>query len=131
MSLPRRKAIDDWSSEIEEAAATKRKGKIVVYKDRAVLIPERAARIQHVRATTEFATSTEWNTKRFYRFQISLQPNDPPIPAGSIIRVTDGGKDHTLILYVFEVLSAANSSEAALRTIETVTSLKPAPPVTP
>lgn len=130
MSLPRRASIEDWSSEIEALAREQRNGKIVVYKpDRSVIIAERPARIQNVRATPEVATSIEWSTKRFYRFQVELRPDDPHIPAGSIVRVTDGGKDHTLVDYVYEVLSASNSSHAALRTIETVTNLKPSPAV--
>lgn len=86
-----------------------------------VLLEGRPARAQHIRLALEQAGAYEWSTKRRYRFQIELLDDDPTITKGSVVRVTDGGNDPTLEDFAFEVVSASNSSHAALRTLETLT----------
>ena len=85
------------------------------------VIEDRPARAQHIRLATEQSGSREWSAKRRYRFQIDLLPGDPTVTKGMIVRVRDGGRDPSLVDFAFEVITASNSSHAALRTIETVT----------
>lgn len=81
----------------------------------------RPARIQHLRLPLENAGSGEWATKRRYRMQVEILPGDPVLQKGQIVNVLDGGKDPSLEAFSYTLVSAANSSHAALRTLETVT----------
>src|SRR5690606_35515511 len=85
--------------------------------DEAIIIDWRPARAQHVRLALEQAGSAEWATKRRYRFQCEMLPSDPIITKGMLVRFR-GGNDATLASFTFQVISASNSSHAALRTIE-------------
>lgn len=85
------------------------------------VITARKARVQHLRVPLESAGSSEWATRRAIRIQIPLQAGDPLIAKGMIVRVVDGGRDASLELFRYTVLSAINSSHAAVRTIEAVT----------
>lgn len=89
----------------------------------SVALAERPARIQHIRLPLETAGSAEWATRRRYRFQVELRPGDPVITKGMIVVVTDGGRDPNLEAFTYEVISATNSSHAAIRTIETITEM--------
>lgn len=91
------------------------------------IIASRAARAQHIRLPLEESGAYEWSTKRRYRFQIELLEDDPAITKGAIVRVKPGGRDPILQHFAFEVVSASNSSHAALRTIETITDLAKSP----
>lgn len=86
-----------------------------------VLIEARPARAQHLRQPAETSGAGEWSTKRRYRFQIDLLPGDPLIEKATIVRVRSCPRDPSLTQYAFQVVNASNSSQAALRTIETVT----------
>ena len=132
----------DWPSEIADAAIPEFTGRISVidpstsngtYNPDAdayigaiadtPILSNRAARIQHIRLPLEQSGAREWGAKRRYRFQIELRDGDPEITKGMIVRVIDGGRDPSLVNYAFTVLSATNSSHAAIRTIETISEL--------
>lgn len=97
------------------------------YEPEKIILQDRAARAQHIRLALEQAGAYEWSTKRRYRFQIELLADDPTITKGMVVRVTGGGNDPSLQHFAFEVVSASNSSHAALRTIETLTEFGVAP----
>jgi len=86
-----------------------------------VLVSNRAARVQHYRLPLETAGSSEWSSKRRYRFQIVLKTSDPFIPKGAIVQVTKCDRDPALLKLAFEVVSGAGSSHTAVRTLECVT----------
>lgn len=129
---------DDWPSEIAEAAAEEFNILITVTyggtegtydpitdsytggTEPTVLLEDRPARAQHKNLPAESAGAAEWATKRRYHFQTRLQDGDPAIPKGAKVSVTAGGRDPVLESYTFVVITATNSSHAALRTIETV-----------
>ena len=138
-SLPPPPPADSWSDEIAAAAEEMMNGVIDVYipgepgeynpitdeieggTPDQVIVNASKARIQHLAGPAEAAGSAEWATKRRFRFQIPLQAGDAPITKGMLVRVVDGGRDPGLESYSYTVLSAVNSSHAALRTIEAVT----------
>lgn len=86
-----------------------------------VILQGRDARAQHIRLPLEQAGAYEWSTKRRYRFQIDLVLDDPTIRKGMVVRVRESPRDPVLEHFAFQVASASNSSQAALRTIETLT----------
>ena len=81
------------------------------------------ARVQHLRAPREFATTYQAEATRFFRFQID--PNEtwdgssvPFLPQGVKARVIAGGRDSDLESLAFVTTSAINSSHMAVRTVE-------------
>lgn len=85
-----------------------------------VVIADRPARVQHIRLPLEQSGASEWGTKRRYRVQCEILTGDALIRKGFMVRVR-GGRDPVLSRFALQVLSASNSSHAALRTIETIT----------
>lgn len=81
----------------------------------------RPARVQHLRLPSENSGAGEKSNKRRYRFQIDLLADDPIIEEGMVVRVRSNPRDPSLAQYAFQVSTASNSSQAALRTIETWT----------
>ncbi len=92
-----------------------------------VVIAERPARAQHLRQPLDQSGSKEWGTKRNYRFQIDMIAGDPLITKGMVIRVRSAPRNPSLTSFAFQVASAANSDNAALRTIETTTEFAAVP----
>jgi hypothetical protein len=144
MSLPARTAPGDWPAVIENIAKRYRRAIISVFNPSDVLdtrynpladtggkstmvavIENRAARIVPISVPREFEGKQEWATKEFFHVQIELLGADPLLTKGLILRVVDGGKDATLEQYAFTVISAVNSSDAALRTIKCVSGMIP------
>lgn len=145
--LPRTPTADSWPDEILEVAREFFNCSIDVilpgkpgkydpvtddytgegYVPETVVLEGRDARAQHIRLPLEQAGSYEWSTKRRYRFQLELIAADPTVRKGMIVRVRAGGRDPALQHFAFEVVSASNSSHAALRTIETVTEMAVTP----
>lgn len=129
---------DDWSSEIFEDAQSMFDGELCIIKPGTpgtyvpaldaetggtpdtVVVDWRPARAQHIRMPMETNDSNGWTTRRRFRFQCEIRDADPLITKGLVVRFR-GGKDHTLALLAFQVVSALNSSHAALRTIEATT----------
>jgi hypothetical protein len=87
-----------------------------------ILIADRPARAQHLGLPTQGSDVTGWNVKRRFRFQCDVLEGDPIIRKGLVATFT-GGSDPSLAEYTFQVVSAVNSSHAALRTIECTTEL--------
>jgi hypothetical protein len=131
---------DDWGAEIAEEARTEFRGSIVIEKPgkpgvwdpktqtfddsgtpATEIIPERPARIQPYNQAIANSDGNGYTVRRRIRFQQDILPDDPIIKKGSVVRVIDGGRDHTLASFVYPVISAINSSSAAQRTIETST----------
>lgn len=136
MALRRPPKDEDWPEEILEAARSQCNSVISVYADDgvagtydpktdtrtggtpdSVLIQSRPARIQHLGAPSEVASSFAWENKRRYRFQIEMLEADPDIPKGAYVKVEDGGRNPKLVGPAYQITSAGNSSHAALRTI--------------
>ncbi|MDL5351094.1 DUF6093 family protein [Microbacterium sp. zg-YB36] len=82
----------------------------------------RPARAQHVGMPLETSDGNGWSTKRRFRFQWDLLPDDPIITKGMYVEYR-GGKDPSLARFDYQVLSAVNSSHAALRTVEAMSEL--------
>lgn len=138
MALPATPTEDSFSEEILDAARELMNGvidvvspgtsrydadtdSIVVVTPDVVVIADRPARIQHLGNPIETTAAGEWAGKRRYRHQIEILPGDPLIKKGMFVRVRDGGKDPSLISFRYPIITATNSSHAALRTIETYT----------
>lgn len=86
-----------------------------------VVLAARSARAQQLGNPIEATAAGEWAGKRRYRFQIEILDGDPLIKKGMVVRVKSGGRDPSLLSFRFPVITATNSSHAALRTIETYT----------
>lgn len=86
------------------------------------VITGRPARAQHLRAPQDFNDGNGWDVKRVYRFQCEILADDPSITKGMVARFS-GGRDPELAKVEFQVVSATNSSHAAVRTIEAVSEL--------
>lgn len=116
-----------WQEEIEEVASQFRGALISVYDPSApgltAVISRRPARVQQVRTPSIAHDSGQQIVKRPFLFEIELRTTDPLIRKGYIIRIHTCDRDPTLRHYGFTVSDAVNSSEAALRTINTVTEL--------
>lgn len=85
------------------------------------------ARVQHMRAPREFATPYQAESTRFFRFQ--LDPSEPGngvpyLPQGVKARVIAGGRDSDLESLAFVTVSAINSSNMAVRTVELSANMK-------
>lgn len=113
----------NWQDVIEEVHAEFRKATITVLQGRDVILKDRPARVQQLRTPTVFSDSGELANKRAFLFEIELREGDPIIKRGMLVRVTDGGRDPQLKSYGFTVTNSVNSSEAAIRTIETISEL--------
>lgn len=117
-----------WQDEIEAIhAAHFRQALISIYDPSsgsdAAIISRRSARVQQQRTPTIATDSGQQVAKRAFLFEIELRDSDPAIEKDMLIRVHDGGRDPKLRLYGFTVTNSVNSSEAAVRNIETVTEL--------
>lgn len=127
-----------WQEEIESVASQFRKAVISVYdptnltggKPTAV-ISRRRARVQMLRSPAVATDSSQQIAKRPFQFETELLAGDPVIQKDHIIRihsVESKGSipgDPALLTFVFTVTDGVNSSEAALRTINTLSELKP------
>ena len=126
MALPAPRA-GDWRDRIEEKAALFRHAVISVFDPNqsglVALVSRRAARIQQNTSPAIAKDAGEHLAKRTFLMEIHLSPMDPPLPAGSVVRVHSCQRDPNLELYAFTVTNSVNSSEAALRTIQTSTDL--------
>lgn len=87
-----------------------------------VLISNRPARAQHISSPREANSADGWDVERRYRFQCEILTGDPSITKG-LVATFSGGRDPELAKMTFQVVSATNSSHAALRTVECVTEL--------
>jgi hypothetical protein len=143
MALPSRASLDDWSAEITEDAVTQMNGVISIIDPNteqstpyvpeadtgntstpATVLDHRRARIaQLIRPPSDASGGQEWSTRTRMRFQVDLLPGDPTITKGMIVIVNDGGKDHALESFTYEVTRAINSSHAALRSIDATSEL--------
>ena len=154
MALPR--GGRDWSGEIRDAVIESGalNGVIRIYKagstqpgahdpyagsggepDVELILGPRDARAQHLRLPVESNDGLGWTTRRRYRFQYQILDGDDDITGdlvgkGYSVRFT-GGKDPSLQHFSFQVLSAVNSSHAALRTLECITEAGPSSEPTP
>jgi hypothetical protein len=145
MALPAR---DDttWTSIVAAAAETQMNGVVDIYEPGAVtpydpitdtggvptltpVLSDIKARGVWIRRPQDFGSTIDWSVKRPIRVQIPRSYADTPILKGYIIRFTDGGDDPNLPKLSLEVMTAANGSLAAVRTIECVSSLAITPVV--
>lgn len=145
MALP---TTDDttWTSIVAAAAETQMNAVIDIYKPGPptpydpvadtggvpTLVPVETAipaRAVFIRRPQEFNSSIDWTVSRPVRVQIPRSYADTPILAGYVIRFTDGGDDINLTKLSLEVMTAANGSLAAVRTIECRTSVAITPVV--
>lgn len=138
--LARPHAEGDWSDEILAAAREMFNGEISVIKPGtpgewsaktnlrtggtpdAVILGPRAARAQHLSTPTESNDGNGWETRRRYRFQFEILDGDPSLTRGLVVKFT-GGRDPELAKITFQILTATNSSHAALRTLECISEL--------
>lgn len=143
-ALPSLREPSDWTAPITAMVKAHMRGVIDIYDPKTAatsghydpttdaqptsaavkILSARAARIQPIRTDQILNDAGEFVIQRFVRFQIELLADDPALHEGLIVRVTDGGKDTVLTKFAFQVLSAVNSSDAAVRTIETVAQMK-------
>ena len=107
------------------------------------------ARIVFLNGPHETASQVDWSVNRAVRVQVPLDTTTSLIPKGFLIRVNDGGDTPALYgLYpgsenppgtnvyptaptglAFTILSAVGGTDAALLTLECVSSLAPTPPI--
>ena len=116
MALPPRSNLT-WSQEIGAAAEEYMNVEVKFYDSAKTLKLTTKARVQHLRNPIDISTSTAMATKRNIRLQIPLSAASTFIVKGWLVQV-DGGNDPSLESITLTVLSAINSSHAALRTIE-------------
>lgn len=132
MALPAFGAIETWQDAIEKVHGSHfRKATISVFDGRTTILAGRPARVQQQRSPAVATDSGQHIAKRAFLFEIELRAGDPVIKKGMLVRVTNGGRDPQLENYGFTVTNSVNSSEAAVRTIETITELDVLPKVTP
>lgn len=129
MPLPNFSDETAWQDEIEAIHAQFRKATITIYDKTTPVISNRSARVQQQRTPTIATEAGQQIAKRAFLFEIELKAGDPIIKKNMVIRVTNGGRDPQLVNYVFTVTNSVNSSEAAIRTIETITELAVTPAV--
>lgn len=145
MALPARNDTD-WTSIVAAAAETQMNGVIDIYEPGAItpydpiadtggvptltpILSGVPARGVWIRRPQDFGSTIDWTVKRPIRVQIPRSYADTPILHGYIIRFTDGGDDPNLPKLSLEVMTAANGSLAAVRTIECISSLAITPVV--
>jgi len=134
MGIPALPDDGQWADEIAPATKDQRNATISIYDPKSppvLLIKDRAARFQEYRLPETTTTEGAFQTRRLGRFEIEIDPADPLILKGMVVRVTNGGRDATLVNFAFQVYTAVGSSHAGLRNIEVVSELAPVPPVTP
>lgn len=83
------------------------------------------ARIQHLRAPRRDSTEYQASDSRSFRFQLDPEDNPPALYAGTKARVLNGGRDAQLTTYAYQVESAVNSTQMAVRTVELTADMRP------
>lgn len=83
------------------------------------------ARIQHLRAPRRDSTEYQASDSRSFRFQLDPEDNPPALYAGTKARVLNGGRDEQLTTYAYQVESAVNSTQMAVRTVELTADMRP------
>lgn len=83
------------------------------------------ARIQHLRAPRRDSTEYQASDSRSFRFQLDPEDNPPVVYAGTKARVLNGARDASLENYLYQVESAVNSSDMAVRTVELTADMRP------
>lgn len=83
------------------------------------------ARIQHLRAPRRDSTEYQTSDSRSFRFQLDPLDNPPVLYAGTKARVLNGGRDESLLNYSYQVESAVNSTQMAVRTVELTADMRP------
>ena len=132
--LPAPYAEDDWAAEITEDARGELNGEVTISdpngptttynpiagtgggKTLAPVITSRPARAQQLDKPREGSGADEWNAKRRWQIQTTIETGDPDIRKGFIATFA-GGRDPILNTLKLQVVSARNSSHAAVRTI--------------
>jgi hypothetical protein len=141
MQLPAPTA--SWSQEIGAAAETEMKAVAKFYDPelrtgqpdgddyiQPDMVIDSKARVQQIRQPRDSSTPDQWSTSRWIRIQIPLKATSGMIRKGIIVQVEQGDDpdfDPTLALISFTVQSAVNSSSAALRTVECVSTISAVP----
>ncbi|QIK61804.1 hypothetical protein G7068_16185 [Leucobacter viscericola] len=123
--------VNAWQEDVENVAAQFRKAVISIFDSTqedasgnpTAIISRRPARVQQVRNPSISHDSGQQLVKRPFQFEIELRPTDPIIRKDMLIRVHFADRDPNLCHYGFTVTDSVNSSEAALRTINTLTEL--------
>ena len=137
MGLP--KTDQSWEDEIAEAAATEFKATISILDPNSLVTTPYdpvtgtgggstplvigtgiAARAQHIRTPTWQQTTYDASAYRHYRFQIAMEGAPAEILKGWLVRVDANPRDLALVGETFTVQASTNSSNAAVRTIETL-----------
>ena len=128
----------DWSAEVARSAEANMKANVSLYD--SVSNPGAEPTLTHL-ATSKATIMTlsisdaivggQWITKRTVNVRIPLSAYAEPITAGLLLRVNDGHRDPTLEQYAFTVLASANSSDAAVRSIDLMSELVVVPAITP
>ena len=129
-------ASASWPDEIARSAEREMKGEIALYDSVSnpgeaptlVLLVQSKASIITL-GISEAVVGGQWITKRAVRVKIPRDAYLSPIGNGTLLRVLDGGNDKTLEQFAYIVLAAANSSHAAVRSIECVSELVPVPAI--
>lgn len=83
------------------------------------------ARVQHLRAPRRDSTEYQASDSRSFRFQLDPADNPPVVYAGTKARVISGGRDASLETYGYQVESAVNSTQMAVRTVELTADMRP------
>lgn len=128
MGLPPRYDLTNWSSEIGRQAEAEMNCTVQFYEEKqaewpsvntltALLDNPVKARAQQLRAPSAFSAGGGLAVKRPVRIQIPLNATSLFLRKGLIVRVF-GGNDPALPSWKLVIMSAVNSSHAALRTIE-------------
>lgn len=138
MALSRVRDEAEWPQEIRDAVAGDWDGELEVrepgtpgeYQNGSdtysagapgqVVLSRRPARAQQIHSTDLSGDGNSWETRRRYRFQCDILESDLPVTKGLVLYFF-GGHDPELAEMVFQVVWAANSSHAAVRTIDTIT----------
>lgn len=87
----------------------------------APIITDRPASVRAAGWPSDQSGAYEWGSKRRYRIQFDMHPDDPLITDGMTIRVTNGGRDRSLEALTFQVVAANGSSHAGMRIVYAVT----------
>jgi len=79
-----------------------------------------AARGQHIRTPRWEQTTYDASAYRNYRFQIAMADSPASIPKGFQVIVKSNPRDLSLVGVPFTIQASTNSSNAAVRTLETL-----------
>ena len=126
MSLPPRIDLNDWSAEIGAVAEQFMNTEVKFYDSAKTLKLTCPARVQHLRSPIDSSNATAMQTKRNIRLQVPLSSASTFIAKGWLVQIT-GGNDPSLDNITLTVMSAINSSHAALRTVECQSELAATP----